>query len=93
MLLTFNGLGEYTFFLLTVLGSVILRWREPQLRRPFKPPIIVPLVFIIISGFVVIRGAIFAPVQAAILASIWAVGALYFRLRQWWLRRRGLVYQ
>ncbi|GAB1192572.1 hypothetical protein APSETT444_001765 [Aspergillus pseudonomiae] len=32
-LLTFNGLGEYTFFLLTVLGAIILRFREPDLHR------------------------------------------------------------
>src|SRR5689334_14935486 len=33
-LLTFNGLGEYTFFFLTVVGAIVLRYREPGLERP-----------------------------------------------------------
>ena len=35
-LLTLNGLGEYSFFFLTVLGAIILRYREPGLHRPYK---------------------------------------------------------
>ncbi|KAK2035885.1 hypothetical protein LZ31DRAFT_298778, partial [Colletotrichum somersetense] len=72
-LLTFNGLGEYTFFL-TVLGAVVLRVREPKLRRPYKPLVLIPVVFALVSGFVVVRGAIFAPVQALILIVLWLVG-------------------
>jgi amino acid transporter len=37
ILLTLNGLAEYFFFFLTVLGAIILRWREPELHRPVKP--------------------------------------------------------
>jgi len=78
VLLTFNGLGEYTFFFLTVLGDIILRRREPDLHRPFKPFILVPVVFALISGFVVVRGAIFAPIQAAILIVLWGIGGVWF---------------
>ncbi|KAF2263310.1 amino acid transporter [Lojkania enalia] len=87
ILLTFNGLGEYTFFFLTVLGDIILRWREPTLHRPVKPLIIIPIIFALISGFVVIRGAIFAPTQAAILIGIWAIGVLFFYTRKRVLQR------
>ncbi|KAF2473687.1 amino acid transporter-like protein [Lindgomyces ingoldianus] len=86
VLLTFNGLGEYSFFFLTVLGAIILRWREPDLHRPVKPFILIPAIFAIISGFVVIRGAIFAPVQASILVGIWAVGLIFFYARKRALR-------
>lgn len=82
VLLTFNGLGEYTFFFLTVLGDIILRWREPHLRRPFKPFILVPVVFAVISCFVVVRGAIFAPVQSAVLVFLWLCGVLWFLVRK-----------
>ncbi|KAF2756432.1 amino acid transporter [Pseudovirgaria hyperparasitica] len=74
VLLTFNGLGEYTFFLLAVLGNVILRWKEPDLPRPYKPFIGVPILFAVICAFMVVRGAIFAPVPAAILIGIWSLG-------------------
>ncbi|KAF2199077.1 amino acid transporter [Delitschia confertaspora ATCC 74209] len=82
VLLTFNGLGEYTFFFLTVLGDIILRRREPNLRRPFKPSIFIPVVFALISLFVVVRGAIFAPVQSSILAGLWLVGVAYYFMRK-----------
>ncbi|KAJ0162781.1 amino acid transporter -like protein [Colletotrichum tanaceti] len=82
-LLTFNGLGEYTFFFLTVLGAVILRVREPKLRRPYKPFVLIPVVFALVSGFVVVRGAIFAPIQALILLVLWLVGLGFY-----WARRK-----
>ena len=83
-LLTFNGLGEYTFFFLTVVGVIVLRFREPGLRRPYKPNIVVPLIFALVSGFVVVRGAAFAPVQAVVLGVVWALGLGFYYLRTRW---------
>lgn len=82
ILLTLNGLAEYAFFFLTVLGAIILRFREPELERPVKPFILVPILFSVISGFVVVRGAVFAPVQAGILLGIWAIGLIFFYARK-----------
>lgn len=82
-LLTFNGLGEYTFFFLTVFGAIILRYREPQLERPYKPFVLIPLIFALVSGFVVVRGAAFAPSQALVLAGLWVLGLVFY-----WIRRR-----
>lgn len=82
-LLTFNGLGEYTFFFLTVLGAILLRYRQPELERPYKPFITTPLVFAIVSGFVVVRGAVFAPTQAVVLIGLWGFGLVFY-----WVRRR-----
>ncbi|KAJ1333250.1 solute carrier family 7 (L-type amino acid transporter) member 9/15 [Microdochium nivale] len=82
-LVTFNGLGEYTFFFLAVLGALVLRWQEPQLERPYKPLVVIPGVFVVVSGFVVVRGAIFAPAQAVVLLAVWGVGLVFY-----WVRRR-----
>lgn len=81
-LLTFNGLGEYTFFFLTVLGAVVLRFREPGLHRPYKPLLVIPVIFTLVSGFVLVRGAVFAPVPALVLVVVWAVGALFYVVRR-----------
>ncbi len=81
-LLTFNGLGEYTFLFLTVLGAIILRRREPDLERPYKPFILIPVTFTLVSGFVVVRGAAFAPAQAFVLVGLWGLG-----LAVYWARR------
>jgi amino acid transporter len=82
-LLTFNGLGEYTFFFLTVLGAIVLRYREPDLRRPYKPFVLIPAIFVVVSGFVVVRGAVFAPLQAIVLIIVWVLGIGFY-----WARRR-----
>lgn len=81
-LVTFNGLGEYTFFFLTVLGAVILRFREPNLRRPYKPMLLIPVVFTAVSGFVLARGAVFAPTQALVLIAVWLLGTLFYVARR-----------
>ncbi|KAK4129100.1 amino acid transporter [Parathielavia appendiculata] len=80
-LMTFNGLGEYTFFFLTVMGAIILRYREPDLRRPYKPVLVIPVIFALVSGFVVVRGAAFAPTQAFILVGLWALGLAFYCVR------------
>jgi len=77
-LLTFDGMAEYTFFFLTVVGDLILRFREPDLPRPYRPPIILPILFCIVSGFVVVRGAIFAPVQLRILVAELVAGVVWY---------------
>ncbi|KAK0624585.1 amino acid/polyamine transporter I [Bombardia bombarda] len=82
-LLTFNGLGEYSFFFLTVLGAIILRYREPGLSRPYKPFILIPVTFSLVSGFVVVRGAAFAPVQALVLVGLWLLGFAFYWVRRW----------
>ena len=87
-LLTFNGLGEYSFFFLTVLGAIVLRIREPQLRRPCKPFILVPVVFAVVSGFVIARGAVFAPISALVLLLVWILGIVYYLVQR---RRFGVV--
>lgn len=88
ILLTLNGLAEYAFFFLTVLGAIILRFREPDLPRPVKPYLIIPILFALISGFVVVRGAVFAPIQAGILVGIWFIGAVAYYVRIYFASRR-----
>ncbi|CAH0044087.1 unnamed protein product [Clonostachys solani] len=90
-LVTFNGLGEYAFFFLTVVGAIVLRYREPGLERPYKPFIAIPLIFAIVSGFVVVRGASFAPVQALILVAVWLIGAVVYWVGVRWSRNRSLA--
>lgn len=87
-LLTLNGLGEYSFFFLAVLGTIILRHREAGLRRPYKPLVVVPAAFAVVSGFVVVRGAMFAPTQAVILVLVWIIGLLFYWAKKQLAARR-----
>ncbi|OBT76293.1 hypothetical protein VF21_03381 [Pseudogymnoascus sp. 05NY08] len=81
-LITLNGIGEFSFFFLTVVAAIILRFREPDLHRPYKPFLIVPVTFAVVSGLVVIRGAAFAPVQAAVLVGVWGFGVIFYWARK-----------
>lgn len=83
-LITLNGIGEFSFFFLTVVAAIILRFREPNLHRPYKPFLLVPVTFAVVSGLVVIRGAAFAPVQAAVLVGIWGFGVVFYWVRRAW---------
>lgn len=87
-LLTFNGLGEYSFFFLTVVGAIVLRFREPEMPRPYKPLLLIPTIFALVSGFVVVRGAVFAPLQAGVLVVVWVMGMGFYQARRARARER-----
>jgi amino acid transporter len=83
-LVTFIGIVEFSFFFLTVLGLLILRFREPNLNRPFRPHITIPLTFCLISGVIVVRSAILLPMQIMAFITVLAVGLVY----RYWATRR-----
>ncbi|KAJ4337189.1 hypothetical protein N0V87_004862 [Didymella glomerata] len=80
-LLTFVGMAEWVFYVSTVVGLLILRRREPQLERPYRPTVVLPVAFVIAGTLVIIRSAMFAPVQSVVLAGLLVVGAAIGVLR------------
>lgn len=80
-LLTFVGMAEWVFYVSTVIGLLILRRREPQLERPYRPTIVLPATFVVVGTLVIVRSAMFAPVQSGVLAGLLLVGAAIGVLR------------
>ncbi len=80
-LLTFVGMAEWVFYVSTVIGLLILRHREPQLERPYRPSMVLPVTFIVVGILVILRSAIFAPIQGIVLVGLLVVGALISKLR------------
>lgn len=80
-LLIFVGMAEWVFYVSTVIGLLILRRREPQLERPYRPTIVLPATFVIVGTLVIVRSAMFAPVQSGVLAGLLVVGAIVGTLR------------
>lgn len=80
-LLTFVGMAEWVFYVSTVIGLLLLRRREPQLDRPYRPNIALPIIFVVVGSLVIIRSAIFAPVQSGALACLLVGGTLISKLR------------
>jgi len=53
----------WSFYILAVLALIILRWKEPELRRPYKVWWSTPILFCITSTFLVVISVIEAPVE------------------------------
>ncbi|KAF1958302.1 amino acid transporter [Byssothecium circinans] len=80
-LLTFVGMAQWVFYVSTVLGLLILRRREPELHRPFRPTVILPITFVVVGTLVIVRTAMFSPVQSGLLAGLLVAGALVSKVR------------
>ncbi|PVH99781.1 amino acid transporter [Periconia macrospinosa] len=80
-LLTFTGMASWIFYVSTVLGLLVLRRREPQLHRPYKPTVLLPIMFVVVGILVIARTAIFAPVQSVLLAFLLVAGAAISKIR------------
>lgn len=72
-----KGIAGYVFLFLTVLGVLILRVRQPSLKRPYKPLIWAPIFFCLFSAFIIVRGLIFAPLQGSLLVVLMVVGGIF----------------
>ncbi|GAB5415306.1 MAG: hypothetical protein Cons2KO_29090 [Congregibacter sp.] len=79
-ILVFSGatMALNTFF--TVLGVFVLRWRQPDLERPFRTWLypITPLVFLFITGWTLVYIIIQRPIEAMITVGIVVTGALLY---------------
>lgn len=88
-LVTFIGMAEYTSYLFAFCGLIYLRFSQPHLNRPYKPPMLTPIVFCAICAVVVVRGVVFAPVQACLLSAFTVIVIVYYRF--WWKVRASRV--
>ena len=74
-------MAEWVFYVSTVAGLLILRRREPELDRPYRPFVVLPIIFVIVGTLVILRSALFAPVQSGVLVGLLVAGALISGLR------------
>jgi L-type amino acid transporter 9 len=79
-LLSFVGMAEWIFYVATVIGLIILRRREPNLHRPYQPLLVLPIVFVVVGTLVIMRTALFAPVQGGALVGLLVIGTLVSKL-------------
>jgi APA family basic amino acid/polyamine antiporter len=86
-ILVFSGatMALNTFF--TVLGVFILRWRQPDLPRPFRTWLypLPPLIFLAITGWTLLYIVLQRPIEAMISLGIVVSGAVFYL----WSRHMG----
>lgn len=63
-LLNFFSVASWTFYLLTVLGLLILRVKEPHLDRPYRAWLVTPIIFCAVAMFLLLMPIFAAPWEA-----------------------------
>ncbi|CAB1416240.1 unnamed protein product [Pleuronectes platessa] len=92
-LLNFMSFLRWLFIGVVVLGLIYLRYKKPDLPRPFKVPIFIPVVFCLASFFMVFLSLYSDPVNTGIGFAISLTGIpayyifIYFDQRPKWLQR------
>lgn len=88
-ILVFAGftLGLNTFF--AVFGVFLLRWRQPDLPRPYRIPLypLPPLVFLAFTGWTLFYILLERPVEGVMGLAIVVTGAAFYGLTRWHGRR------
>jgi L-type amino acid transporter 9 len=74
-------MAEWSFLFLDVLGLIILRWREPELNRPYRVNLIIPITFCIVVIFVVAASSVHAPIQSFVLLALTLFNIAVYRFK------------
>lgn len=92
-LLNFMSFLRWLFIGIVVLGLIYLRFTKPDLPRPFRVPLFIPVVFCIMCFFMVFMSLYSDPVNTGIGFAISLTGIpayyifIYFDHKPKWLRR------
>ena len=90
-LMEYMGFSLSVFPVLTVIGLVYMRIKHPDMRRPYRVPLypLVPIVFILLSGIMLVTGFIAwtSTTKYAVLAIL--VGIPLFFLWKWFAKGVG----
>lgn len=86
--LVFAGFTLALNSLFAVLGLFVLRWRQPDLARPFRVPLypIVPLIFVALSVWTLFYVAVERPQEVAVSVGLIVTGIVLYLVTQ---RRRS----
>jgi APA family basic amino acid/polyamine antiporter len=83
-ILVFSGatMALNTFF--TVMGVFVLRWRQPNLPRPFRTWLypLPPIIFLLITGWTLLYIVLQRPIEAMICLGIVLSGAIFYMVSQ-----------
>ena len=79
-ILIFSGATIALNTFATVVGLFVLRWRRPDIERPFKVSLypLTPLIFLIITGWTLTYVVIQRPIEALISAAVVVSGGAFY---------------
>jgi len=83
-LINYASFVESSFILLSVLGLLYLRWKKPEMNRPIKVSLGIPIVFLVICAFLVFMPFYVEPVQVGMGVLITIIGIPFYFLGVAW---------
>ncbi|XP_038070441.1 cystine/glutamate transporter-like [Patiria miniata] len=83
-LINYLSFTRWLFISIAVAVIPYFRWKHPDWPRPFKVPIILPIIFIICCLFVVVVSIYSSPLDCGIGAAITVTGIPVYLLFVWW---------
>ncbi|XP_022103433.1 cystine/glutamate transporter-like [Acanthaster planci] len=86
-LINYLSFTRWLFISIAVAVIPYFRWKYPDIPRPFKVPIILPIIFIICCLFVVGVSIYSSPVDCGIGAGITLTGIPVYLLFVWWEKK------
>ncbi|XP_017776442.1 PREDICTED: Y+L amino acid transporter 2 [Nicrophorus vespilloides] len=92
-LITYCTIVESFFVMLSVSGMLYLRWKKPEMVRPIRVHLAVPITFVIICLFLIVMPCLEAPYEVGMgtLITLSGVPAYYFGViwqeKPKWIRR------
>lgn len=83
-LINYLSFTRWLFIGLTCAIIPYYRWKYPEMHRPFKVPLIVPIVFVLCAMFVVGMSLYSSPVDCGIGLAIMMAGVPVYYVCIWW---------
>ena len=78
-LIDFFSFTVWIFYGMAMAALLMLRWKKPEIARPYKVPLVIPVIVLIFSAFLVIAPMVADPkVEYAYATIFMAVGALIY---------------
>ncbi|CAG8476925.1 6668_t:CDS:2 [Ambispora gerdemannii] len=80
-LVNFYSVAAWVFYFLTSFGLLILRWREPDLPRPYRVWITTPIIFCCVAVFLVVMPFIRVPLESLAALGFISAGVPFWIIR------------
>lgn len=90
LLINYTAFNESLFITLSVAGLLWLRYKQPDLERPIKVNIILPIFFFVVCSFLVLLPVVEKPVETGISALITLTGIPVYLVTIAWKNKPAL---
>ncbi|KAG1680684.1 b(0,+)-type amino acid transporter 1 [Nymphon striatum] len=77
-LIDFFSFTAWLFYGGTMLALIVMRWTRPNLHRPYKVPLIIPVIVLVISVYLVIAPIVDKPTVEYVYATAFMVAGIVF---------------